>query len=113
MRGEDTAKLKTAQLFLYVRHADVLDRIFPALVLMVLDAVEHKTAGGHAERDAEAGHVFAVGNGFVEVLAVDDIQQSIAEAADHKDSPVGNIAETAAFFVKGYFFYFLVVDAHD
>ena len=92
---------------------DILDRIFPALVLVVLDAVEDKTGGGHAERDTQAGHILAVGDGLVEVLAVDDIQEGIADTADHEKGAVGDKAEGLALFFDGNLFYFLIMNAHD
>lgn len=113
MRGEDTAKLKTAQLFLYVRHADILDRVFPALVFIVLDAVEDKASRRYAQRNAQAGHILTVGNGLVQVLAVDHVQHGIAYPANHKNGTVSNEAESPAFFVEFYPFDLFMIHAYD
>src|SRR6266700_6458959 len=114
MRGEDTAKLKTAQLFLYIVHTDVFNDVSPFFVFGVADAVEDKPPGGNAERNAQGGHVFAVGNGLVQVFPIHHVEHSIPEAPDHKNGAIGNKAKAAAApFVELYALDFLIMHAHD
>lgn len=113
MHGEDTAKLKTAQLFLYIVHTDILDRVFPALVFIVLDAVEDKPPCRHAQRNTQAGHILTIGNGFMEVLAVYHIEHGIAYPSNHKNGTVSNEAEAPAFFVEFYPFDLFIMHPND
>jgi len=114
MRGEDTAKLKPAQLFLYIVHMDVFNNVFPLFVIVVADAVENESGGGNAERYAQAGHIFTVGNGLVQILPVHYVENGVPEAANHKNGAVGNKAEaTTAFIIELYVLDFFIMYSHN